>query len=73
MNDFALRTERLLIQPLSLSFVEEYYKEFTGEITKYQYPDSFPDIETAEQTLREFVADMEQGNMLDSRLPWDSI
>ena len=43
---FMLETERLIIQPYSNSFLEEYYKEFTDEITKYQYPDSFSNINT---------------------------
>ena len=29
--------------------MEEYYKEFTDEITKYQYPDSFSNINTANE------------------------
>lgn len=63
--DFKLKTERLIIQPFSNFFLEEYYKEFTDEITKYQYPDCFTDIETANKVVSEFVKDMEQGNMLE--------
>lgn len=62
---FMLKTERLTIQPFSNSFLEEYYKEFTDEITKYQYPDSFSNIDMANQIVSEFVKDMEQGNMLE--------
>lgn len=60
-----LETERLIIQPYSNSFLEEYYKEFTDEITKYQYPDSFSNINTANEIVSGFVKDMEQGNMLE--------
>lgn len=65
MTNFTLKTARLVIQPFSNSYLESYYKEFTNEITKYQYPDSFSDIETADKVLSGFVADMEQGNMLE--------
>ena len=56
-----LETERLIIQPYSNSFLEEYY----NEITKYQYPDSFSNINTANEIVSGFVKDMEQGNMLE--------
>ena len=58
-----LETERLIIQPYSNSFLEEYYKEFTDEITKYQYPDSFSNINTANEIVSGFVKDMEQGKV----------
>lgn len=65
MTKFRLRTDRLVIQPFSNSYLEDYYKEFTDEITKYQYPDRFPDMEAANQVVSGFVADMEQGDMLE--------
>ena len=63
--EFTLKTERLLIQPFRDSFLEAYYTEFTDEIVKYQYPDSFPDMNTANETVSAFVEDMERGNMLE--------
>lgn len=60
-----LRTERLVIQPFRDEFLEDYYREFTDEITRYQYPDAFPDLEAARSLVHEFVADMERGNMLE--------
>ena len=62
---FEVKTERLIIQPFSNSFLEEYYKEFTDEITRYQYPDSFSNVDMANEIVSEFVKDMEQGNMLE--------
>lgn len=62
---FALTTRRLILQPFSHAFLEEYYREFTEKITRYQYPDSFPDMETANQMVSGFVKEMEQGNMLE--------
>lgn len=63
--DLELRTERLVIQPFRDSFLSEYYREFTDEITKYQYPDTFPDLEAAKDLVSEFVSEMEKGNMLE--------
>lgn len=65
MTKFRRKTDRLLIQPFSNTYLEDYYKEFTDEITKYQYPDRFPDMETANQFVSGFVADMERGDMLE--------
>lgn len=65
MPAFALKTERLIIQPFTHAYLEDYYQEFTDEITQYQYPDSFPDREAANQLVSAFVADMERGEMLE--------
>lgn len=65
MTQFPLKTDRLVIQPFSNFYLEDYYREFTDEITKYQYPDRFPDIDTAHQVVSGFVADMERGEMLE--------
>ena len=63
--EFLLKTERLMIQPYSNSYLEQYFKEFTDEIVKYQYPDSFCDMNKADEVMSKFVADMEQGKMLE--------
>ena len=63
--EFLLKTERLMIQPYSSSYLEQYFKEFTDEIVKYQYPDSFCDINKANEVMLKFVEDMEQGKMLE--------
>ena len=60
-----IRTKRLIIKPYQPIYLQDYYREFTEEITKYQYPDSFPDLETAEQVLSGFAREMEAGNMLE--------
>lgn len=60
-----LKTERLVIQPYSHTYLEDYYKEFTDEITKFQYPDSFSNIEAARRIVSEFLSEMEKGNMLE--------
>ncbi len=62
---FSLTTSRLILQPFSHAFLKDYYSEFTEKITRYQYPDSFPDMETANQMVSDFVREMDQGNMLE--------
>ena len=62
--EFLLKTERLMIQPYSNSYLEQYFEEFTDEIVKYQYPDSFCDMNKADEVMSKFVTDMEQGKML---------
>ena len=54
-----------MIQPYSNSYLEQYFKEFTDEIVKYQYPDSFCDMNKADEVMSKFVTDMEQGKMLE--------
>lgn len=63
--ELELRTERLVIQPFREDFLEDYYREFTDEITRYQYPDPFPDRKAAKDLVSVFVADMERGDMLE--------
>lgn len=63
--NFTITTERLTIQPFSNIFLETYYKEFTDEIAQYQYPDSFPNIASADKVLSKFIHDMAQGDMLE--------
>jgi len=65
MPAFTLKTKRLVIQPFTNAYLEDYYQDFTDEITQYQYPDSFSDIESAHQLVSAFVADMERGEMLE--------
>lgn len=62
---FLLKTERLVIKPYSHIYLEDYYKEFTDEITRFQYPDSFSNIDSARKVLSEFLSEMEEGNMLE--------
>ena len=62
--DFVKETERLMIRPFNLSYLEEYSREFTAEITKYQFPDPFPDMEAANRVMSGFVEEMKEGKML---------
>lgn len=60
-----ITTERLTITPFTLQWLEAYRQNFTPEVTRYQYPDPFPDPGTAQQVLSGFIADMERGDMLE--------
>ncbi len=48
IKTFKIETENLLLVPVSMDYVEEMFKEFTDEITKYMYPPTPKEIkETA--------------------------
>lgn len=63
--DFMHQTQRLILRPFSDLYLEDYQREFTAEVTKYQYPDPFPDREAARRALSGFVEEMERGEMLE--------
>ena len=59
------QTERLMICPFSCDFLEDYYREFTDAVTKYQFPDSFKSLDAAREVMSGFVKDMAEGRMLE--------
>ena len=59
------RTERLTICKFSFDFLEDYYRELTDEVTKYQFPDSFKSPDAAREVMSGFMEDMEDGRMLE--------
>lgn len=65
LMDLTITTKNLTIAPFTLDHLEPYRQEFTPEVTKYQYPDPFPNIDTARQVLGGFMDDMERGDMLE--------
>ena len=54
-KNIEIRTRRLIIRPFSQDYLEEYYRQFTPEITRYQYPESFPDLRAADRLVSGFV------------------
>ena len=60
-----IHTQRLVIEPFRPAFLEDYYREFTAEVTQYQYPDPFSDLEAARRVLSGFLEDMDRGEMLE--------
>lgn len=59
-----LQTQRLMIVPFDMNYLNDYYDGFDKEITKYQYPDSFDSVEAAKNLLQEFIDEMNRGEML---------
>ena len=59
-----IRTERLHIEPLDSKYLKDYFDGFNKEITKYQWPDPFPDIDSARNVLQGFLDEMKQGESL---------
>lgn len=64
-EDLLIRTPRLSIQPLVQDHIEVYHREFTEEVTRYQYPDPFRNLEAAQRVLSGFITDMGRGDMLE--------
>ena len=64
-NNFILQTERLRIVPFDEAYLEDYYREFTEEVTRYQFPDPFADREAARALVGAFCALMREGEMLE--------
>ncbi len=52
------------IVPFYMKYLEDYYKNFNEEITKYQWPDSFECIEDARNLLEGFLDEMEREETL---------
>lgn len=63
--DLQINTERLILTPLSPAYFQSYCVEFTPEVTRYQYPDPFPDLDAAREVLGRFLEDMARGDMLE--------
>lgn len=59
------KTKRLSIIKANLVYISQYYEDFTEEICKYQYPDSFKSIDEAEELITYFLDEMDNGNMLE--------
>lgn len=52
------------IVPFDMKYLEDYYENFNQEITKYQWPDPFENLEDARNLLQEFLDEMEKEEML---------
>lgn len=64
-RDFYLETDRLRVVSFDYKYLENYYDEFSEEITRYQYPDPYKTLEEASKQVDEFVSEMQQGRMLE--------
>ena len=55
---------KISIEPFKMEQLEDYYKEFNEEITRYQWPDPFESIEDAKELLQSFLDEAEQGETI---------
>ena len=60
-KEFEIRTERLRMVPVVESEAEYYFKEFTDEIARYQYPEPFSNIEATKKFIGDFTYAKEEG------------
>lgn len=55
-----IETERLLLVPITMQYVEEIFKEFTPEITTYMFPKSTDNISETETFINNATQNMWQ-------------
>ncbi|AFZ57442.1 GNAT family N-acetyltransferase [Anabaena cylindrica FACHB-243] len=60
----AISTNRLLLQPISLKYKEDIFREFTPEITTYLYAAPPREIEDTEFFINESLLEMQKGEDL---------
>lgn len=63
-EDFCIITKRLRLVPLNYEYINEYYKEFNSEITRYQYPEPFISIEATKEFFTNFIELRKEGIVL---------
>lgn len=54
----------VVIVPFDMKYLDDYYNGFNAEITKYQWPDPFHQIDDARGVLSEFLNEMQAGKTL---------
>jgi RimJ/RimL family protein N-acetyltransferase len=52
------------VVPFDMKYLEDYYKNFTEEIAKYQWPDPFENLDAARNLLQDFLDEMEKEETL---------
>jgi len=55
-----IKSERTDIVPFEMKYLNNYFNGFNAEITKFQWPDPFDNIEVARAMLQEFLNEMEK-------------
>ena len=53
-----MMARKIRIIPFDMKYLEDYYKYFDEEITKYQWPDPFENLEDARNLLQGFLDEM---------------
>jgi RimJ/RimL family protein N-acetyltransferase len=59
--DVIIKTERLLLKPITLCYAEDIFKEFTWEITKYMYPKPPEKIEETYESIEDSIVKIKNG------------
>lgn len=59
-----IKTARLIITPFDMKYLKDYFDGFDEDITQYQWPDPFPDMDAAKDTLQGFLEEMARGEGL---------
>lgn len=54
----------IYIEPFDMKYVSDYYEGLNEEITKYQWPDPFDQIDDAKALLQDFLDEMKNEEML---------
>ncbi len=52
------------IEPFNMKYLEDYHIGLNKEITKYQWPDPFENLEAAREVLQGFMDEMEENETL---------
>ena len=56
--------ENITIEKFDMKHLEDYYRGFDADITKYQWPDPFENTDAAKALLQEFLDEMTEGETL---------
>ena len=59
-----IKTQRLILAPFDMKYLNDYFVGFNEEITKFQWPDPFASIDDARDMLQEFLDETERGETL---------
>ena len=64
LMNIEIKTDRLLLKPISYDYVEDIFKEFTQEITKYMAPKPAETIEETKKFVDNSLKGLMDGNNL---------
>ncbi len=56
--------DKISIVPFDMKYLDDYYSGFNAEITKYQWPDPFHQVDDAKMLLQDFLDEMQRGETL---------
>lgn len=64
LSDERIVSERLLLEPISLEYKEDIFKEFTAEITTYMYPAPAKEVSEVEGFIKASLDKSKEGSNL---------